>query len=176
MINEDLCGFFQGIFRIDRTIGVDFDDQLLIVGLLFDTPVFHLVAHIADGRIDGVDGDGVDRGAGHFVLVGRHIASALIDVELDIELHRRLKVANDEIGVEHLEGAEILVDVASLELLLAGDSKADLLVDFSGDHLFEAHLFEIQHHISDVFNNAVDGSKLVGDTVDVDRSDSKAFK
>ena len=149
---------------------------LFVVGLLFDTPVFHLVAHVADGRVDGVDGDGVDRGTGNLVLVGRHIASTLVDGQLDVELHGRLEVADDEIRIEHLEGAEVLVDITSLELLLACDGEADLLVHFGGNNLFEADLFEIQDHVGDIFNNAVDGGEFVGNAVDVDRSNSEAFK
>ena len=75
-----------------------------------------------------------------------------------------------------MEVVEELVHVTGLELLLARDGEAHLFVHFGRHNLFEAHLLEVQHHVGHIFDDAVDGSEFMGDAIDVDRSDSEAFK
>ncbi len=43
MINQYFSGFFQSFLRVNGTIGSNFQYQLFVVSLLFNTEVFHLI-------------------------------------------------------------------------------------------------------------------------------------
>ena len=70
MIDQDLCSFLKRLFGEDGAIGGDFNNQLLVVGLLVNAEVFYCVLHIFDWRIDRVDGQSLDILDIDLVLIG----------------------------------------------------------------------------------------------------------
>ena len=112
VLDENLGSALEGVLGMNGAIGGDLDDELLVVGLLLDTEVLDGGLHVQDGSVDRVDSDHVDGVIGVAVLLGGNISPALVDRELDLETARGVDVADLELGVENLERAEDLADVA----------------------------------------------------------------
>ena len=84
MIDEDLCSLFQRILRVDGTVRSDFNDELVVIGLLLNTSRLYTVFHIADRGVDGIDRKLIDIRAELTILVSRNITTTLVDRQVDL--------------------------------------------------------------------------------------------
>src|ERR1700712_4401273 len=71
--------------RGHRRLGLDVEDQLVEVGPLLDAGGLDLVADLHHRRVDRVDRDAADLGAGGLVLGGRDVSTTALDDELDLQ-------------------------------------------------------------------------------------------
>ena len=88
VINQNLCSFFQGFFRMNGTVGSNLKYQFLVVGLLLYTEVLYLILHITYRSINRIDRNYVHIGAIFAVFVSRNITTTFVD--RNIYLHSRL--------------------------------------------------------------------------------------
>ena len=102
----------------------DLDGQLVKVGLIADTGVFHRVVDLEDGSVDGVDGDGADGHLGVLVLVGGDIASAMVKDQLHAQRTVGTEGRDGLLGVEDLH-LSVGLDVAGGDKALAGGFNVD---------------------------------------------------
>ena len=52
VIDKDFSGLFQSIFRVNGTIRLNFQYELVVVGLLLDTIGLHCILHVTDWGVD----------------------------------------------------------------------------------------------------------------------------
>ncbi len=176
VVDQDLGSFLQRAFRIDAAVRGQLDGELLVVRLLFHAGVVHAVLHVLDGCEDGIDEDGTDGRALHFVLLGGHIAAALADGEFHVQLHVVLHAADHELRVQHLETGGVLADVGGGEAVLTANSEVEFLVVHVLKLAAEAYLLEVEHDLGDILDDALDGAELMLDTVDAQAGDGEAFQ
>src|SRR5205807_6512498 len=69
-LDEDLGGLAQRGLRGHRTVGLDVERELVVVGALADSRRLHVVGDSLDRREDRVDRDHADRLVGRLVLLG----------------------------------------------------------------------------------------------------------
>ena len=87
----------------DRTVGPDFERQLVVVGLLADAGFFDVVPHAGHGaehRVDRNDADLLNLLA---VLGGRDVAAAVFDDHLDDERHVGRQRGDEQVLVDDLD-------------------------------------------------------------------------
>ena len=84
--DEDLGRLAQRGLRVDRAVGLDVERQLVVVGALADAGLLDGVGDAADRREDRVDRDDADRLVGRLVLLGRAVAAAAADRQVQLEL------------------------------------------------------------------------------------------
>src|SRR3954451_7380727 len=83
--DQDLGGLAQRGLRVQRAVGLDVERQLVEVRPLADARLLHLVGDAAHRREDRVDRDDADRLVGRLVLLGRAVAAAAADREVELE-------------------------------------------------------------------------------------------
>ena len=101
-VAQRVAGRRERVARRDRTVGLDLERELVVVRGLLDAGRLDRERHPAHRREDRVDRDDPDRGRA-LVALGRQVAAALLDGEVDGEaalgVHRR----EVELGVEDLD-------------------------------------------------------------------------
>ena len=155
----------QGIAWADGVLGLHVEDQLVEVGALLDAGGLDLVGHLEHRRINGIDRDTADFGAGGLVHHGGNIATAALDDELDLELALivecrdvHVRVVHDDSGGRH--------DIA------CRDRTGPLLAQVHGDRLIliggHDEALEVEDDVGDVFLDTGNRGELVQDAVDAD--------
>src|SRR5215475_5819595 len=86
LADQDLGGLADRVARIDRTVGRDIEDQLVVVGALTDASGLDVVRDAPHRREDRIDRDDADRVLRPSVQLGRDVAAAAADRERDLEL------------------------------------------------------------------------------------------
>ena len=104
------AGRGQRLAGRDRAVGLDVEDEAVVVRRLLDAGRLDLERHPAHRREDGVDRDHADR-AVLGVAVARRVAAALLDGEVDGEAALGVERGDDEVLVEDLDVGRAL-DVA----------------------------------------------------------------
>jgi hypothetical protein len=103
LVLEDARGIGHGVVRGDRAVGLELERQLVVVEHLALAGRLHLVADLADGRVDRVDRHEADRRVLGPVLVGRDVALARVDGELHVEVRAVVEVADHVVLVQDLD-------------------------------------------------------------------------
>ena len=178
MLAEDFGRFDQRHLGGHGTVGPDLEDQLVIVGLLTNTGVFHLVADTGNGRVDRVDGDqpDFDLFCGVRVLLRRgDIATALLDDELHIEV--------DLLGQRRKEAARVVDGDRGICLdEVTGHFTGTLGLQTHGLHgVFVAlerddHVLDVEDQVGDIFHDTFERAELVLGTLDLDAGDRGALQ
>src|SRR5699024_10926270 len=78
VMNQNLCGFFQSILRMDGTISSDFKKKLLVIGFLFHTEIFNRELNILDGSKYGVDRNNIQIIGCDTMLICRNITATFV--------------------------------------------------------------------------------------------------
>ena len=100
MVYQDLSTQRKSISRGDGLIGPDFDSELVKVGLVAYTGVFHSVVDLQNGGVDGVYGNGTDGHGSSLVLSCNHVAAAVTDGQFHGQGCACAQSSNVQIGVE----------------------------------------------------------------------------
>ena len=85
MVNQNLGGLFQRLFRVNGTIRRNLKNQFFVVRFLFYTEVFNRIFHVPNRRIDRVDRNYVHIVGGVAVLIGGNVATAFVDGDIDLK-------------------------------------------------------------------------------------------
>ena len=104
----------RGRRRGDRTVGLDLDDEAVVVGRLLDAGRLDLERHPADRAEDRVDRDDADRAVLVFA-VARQVAAALLDGEVDRQAALGVERGDVQVRAEDLDVGRAL-DVAGGDL------------------------------------------------------------
>ena len=176
VLDEDGGGLLESLLRVDGPVGLDVEGELLIVSALLYAIVVDGIHDLLDGGVYGVDGDDTDGVGGTLVLVGGHIATALVDAERDVQLGSGLHVANLKVRVEDLEAVEVAIEVAGLENGLILHGEGDLLGVGVLKLTAEADLLKAQDDVGHILDHTGYGGELMVDTVDLHRGNSIAFE
>ena len=150
--DQDLGGLADRVPRLDRAVGRDVEDELVVVGALPDAGGLDLVRDAAHRREDRVDRDHADRRLGAAVQLGGHVAAPAADRQRHLELALVGELRDLELRVEDLEIGGSL-DVGG------GDDARALLRDV---HLDLGRLavqpadqaLEVEDHVGDVLAHA----------------------
>ena len=109
LVDQDARGVAHRFFRLDHAVGLDVDDQLVEVGALLDARALHRVAHAAHRAERGVEQDRADGARVVLAARGRrHVAAALLDLDLHVELAARREVRDDVVGIDDLDVVRLL--------------------------------------------------------------------
>ncbi len=155
----------------DRRLGLDVDDQTVEVGALLDTGRLDAVGHLHDRRVDRVDRDPADLGAGVLVLRGGDVATAPLDGQLHVQPALAVQGGQLQVGVVHGDTGRGL-DVAG------GDVAGALLAQVHADRLVvlgaDGELLDVHDQLDHVLLDTGDRGELVQDAVDLDAGDRRA--
>src|SRR5690606_24070681 len=154
LIHEDTCGLAHGFFRGDHAVGLDVENELVQVGTLFHTRAFHGIANATHRAVRGVQNDAAD-GVGAVVCQGanvaRHIAAALLDLELHFQLAGFSQRGDHVIRIDDF-------DVVRQIDVRCGDHTGALTTQGQGDFLavmeLEHHALEVQQDVDHVLAHA----------------------
>ncbi|EKD94080.1 MAG: hypothetical protein ACD_27C00047G0002 [uncultured bacterium] len=121
---------------------------------------------VEDGGKHGVEGDDTDFIGG--MILGRNVALTLVNGDLSLEF-----------GFVRSQGTQVLVGIGDRDTGRAikvggGELFLAFLIDFDHNRLvifeFESNLFKTHEEINDIFLKAIEGGKLMGNTIDTDLS------
>src|SRR5690606_19087479 len=99
----DIRCTFQSLFRMDRSVSFNIDNQLFVVSLLFNASVLYAILHVLDRREDRIDRNESEYLCSWLVFFSRKISATFFNCELDFEVSRLVDVADNMIRVEDLE-------------------------------------------------------------------------
>ena len=165
MVAQDAGAQGDGIPGVDGAVGPDLQRQLVVVRGVAHTGVLHGIIDLADGGVDGVNGNDANDGLGGLVLVGGDIAPAVGQRQLHAQGGVGTQGGDVEVGIQDLH-VGVRLDVPGSDLALAGGLDVDSL------HAFAVQLgddpLHVQDDLGDVLLDAGDGGKLMLDTGDLD--------
>ncbi len=84
VIDKNLSGFLQCVFRVNGTIRRYFNNEFVIVGLLLNTIWLNSVFHITDWGVNRIDRNDVDISAEFTVLICGHISASFVDSKINL--------------------------------------------------------------------------------------------
>ena len=158
MVAEDAGAQADGVPGGDGTVGPYLQGQLVEVGQVADTGVFHRVIDLPHRRVNGVHRDQTDDGLGRLVPVGGDIAPAMRQGQLHVEAGVRSQGGNVEVRIEDLHLA-VGLDVAGGDFALTAGFNIDrfhaLGVELGNDAL------HVEDDLGDVLLHSGNGGKLV---------------
>src|SRR6266852_625603 len=172
VVLEQLRGEAEGIGWKYSPVGPDLDSELVVVGDLTETSCFDEVVDLADGRVDGVDGNETEAEVTVEVLVGRDVAAAALEAHLHVDLTAFADGANVDVLVEDLDIAVGFDHAGGDDTGLVG-TEVEGLGAFTGE--LEGNLLEVQDDVGRVFDDAGDGLELVQNAFDADCGYCSAF-
>src|SRR3954452_8659403 len=165
--DEDLSRLAKRGLRVDRAVGLDVQRELVEVRALADAGLLDAVGDAAHRAEDAVDRDHADRLVGALVLLGRAIAAAAPDREVELELRPLVERRDVRVRVEDLYAAA-QVDITRGDLPRPGDDERSL--DLGGVRVHAAHdALEVEDDVRHVLRDTLDRRELVRHPLDPDR-------
>ena len=172
VVFEELGGEAERVGGEYSAVGPDLDGELVVVGDLTETGCLDEVVDLADGRVDGVDGDEAEAEVGVEVLVGRDVAAAALEAHLHIDLAAFGDGADVDVLVENFD-VSVSLDGAG------GDDTGGIRAEVEGLGAFavelEGDLLEVQDDVGRVFHDAGNGLELMQYAFDANRGNGSAF-
>src|SRR5690606_14280941 len=164
LIHQDASGLTNGFLGRDHAVGFDVQNQLVQVSTLFHTGVFDRVANTAHWAVRRVQHDTTDR-VGAVISQGtnvtRHVATALLNLDLHFQLAVVGQGGNHMIGVDDFNVVRQF-DVASQNL--AGAFFAQDQGNFFTAVQLEDHALQVHQDINHVLAHAWQRGVLVHHT------------
>src|SRR6185295_2141033 len=166
LADEDLGRLADRVTRLDRAVGRDVEDELVVVGALTDARRLDLVRDTPHRREDGVDRDDADGGLRPAVELGGDVAAAAADRQGHLELALVAELRELEVLVQDLEvGGSLNVGGGDR----AGTLLRDVHLDLGRLAVEEAdQVLEIENDVGDVLTHARERGELVRDALDLD--------
>src|SRR2546421_2511707 len=174
LANQNLSGLADRVAGIERAVGRDVQDQLVVVGALTDAGSLDVVRDAADRREDRVDRDDADRMLGPPVQLGGNVTPAAADRQRHLELALVGQVRDLEVRVEDLELRRCF-DVLRRDRTRSPLRQADLDLRRVAVQARD-QVLEVEEDVGDVLANAGQGGELVRDALDLDRGDCGALE
>ena len=170
---RNLCCFHQSHFRTDRTVGENLDGQLVVVGLLADTSLFHFVSNPSYRAVNGVDRDDADLLDILAMLCGRDIPPAIFHNHFDDELNvfgkgRQYQVLVDDLY--RLVAFDVGCRNGPSRILLDAKHLRTFAVVLDDQRLY------VEHDVGNVFHHAGDRCEFVLCVVNLDLGNRTAFQ
>ncbi len=100
-LNQGLARRSERVPSGDGVLGFHIEHEPIEVGALLDAGGLHLVGDLEHRRVDRVDRDTADLGAGRLVLDGGDVAATALDDELDLQLSLVVQGGDVQIRVVH---------------------------------------------------------------------------
>ena len=160
----------ERVARRDRTVGLDLERELVVVGGLLDAGGLDRERHPAHRREDRVDRDDPD-GRRALVALGRQVAAALLDGEVEGEAALGVDRREVELGVEDLDVGGGL-DVAGGDL--TGAARVEAQRDRLLGRALQHEVLDVEDEVGDVFLHAGDHVELVERLVEAHLGDRGA--
>ncbi|MNE49510.1 hypothetical protein D3C80_1440330 [compost metagenome] len=164
---QDGCSATDSLFRIQSTVGFQINYQLVQVGTLLDTGVFHHVCDTANRAERRVKLQATDAAAFVFIAltrVCRFITTTTSYYELHVQGAVRRQVSDYVIGINDLD-IMIQLNIGS------GNHPRTLLRqgqrNFVTTVQLDSQTFKVQQDFNDVFLYTFDGAVLVEHTVNL---------
>src|SRR4029453_11109394 len=148
--------------RRDRRLRLDVDDQAVEVGALLDAGRLDAVGHLHDRRVDRVDRNAADLGAGVLVLRRGDVATATLDGEFHVEPALAVQRGQLQVRVVHRDAGRRL-DVTR------GDVAGPLLAQVHADRLVvlgaDREVLDVHDQLDHVLLDTGDRGELVQNAV-----------
>src|SRR5512147_2951028 len=164
---QDRAGAANGLFGVDRAVGLDIHDQLVEIRTLLDARALHGVRDAADRAERRIELQAADRPALLLEprgLHGRTVTAAAHDLQERAQLAGARQVRDHEVGVHDLD-AVVDDDVAGAHRAraLLRQTQLDLVarMHLDGDGL------QVEQDVDDVFLDALDARVLVEHAFDL---------
>src|SRR5690606_37403157 len=105
LIHQHARRITDRLFRIDRTVGLDIDDQTVEVGTLLDTGTLNQIADAAHRAERCVEDDATDRLAFRVLRtsIARYITPPFLDLDLHVDLAAGGEVRDHMLGIDDLD-------------------------------------------------------------------------
>ena len=84
---------------MNRTVGINLDNKLLVVSLLFNPVILNGILNIANGGVNGVDGDNAEFSILRFILLGRYVSTSFTNVNIYFDFNIWLHSADYQLRV-----------------------------------------------------------------------------
>src|SRR5690606_36018594 len=166
---QRVAGRGQGVAGRDRAVGLDVEDQAVVLGRLLDAGGLDLEGDAAHRREDRVDGDDPD-GLARLVPVGGDVPAALRHGDVDGEAGGLVERGDLEIRVEDLD-VGVRLDVAG------GDLSGALRVEAERHGLVavadEDEILQVEDDVGDVLGDPGDRGELVQGVVEAELRDGR---
>src|SRR5690554_1068718 len=167
LLLQDGRGTADGLFGIQGTVGFQIDDQLVQVGALLDTGVFHHVGNATDRAEGSVELKTADAAAFVFVAlagIGRDIATTASHLELHVQGTVVRQIGNHVVAVDDFD--------IVIQLNIGGGDHARALLReaqryFVAAVQLDGQALEVQEDLDDIFLNTFDGAVLVEYAIDL---------
>ena len=154
MVNKNFSGFLQSILRVNRTVGLDFDNQLVVVSSLLNTHVLNIILNVNNRCENRADWNNADSIVECSVFIRLNITSALYYRQVHLKGYRRLHPANQQVWIQNLETRKELSYITSPKFFLSGYYNRYIFVINILDLLFETNLLKLKNYLSDIFHNS----------------------
>ena len=164
---QRVAGRRQRLTRRDRAVGLDLDRELVVVRGLLHAGGLDVERDAPHGREDRVDRNHTDR-RGPLVALGREVAAALLDGQVDGEAALGVDRRDVQVGVEDLDVGGGL-DVAGEDVARAALVEAQRHGLLRG--AAEDDVLDVQDEVGDVLLDTRDGVELVEGLVEPDLGD-----
>ena len=165
LLLNDARGNTHGIFRRQRAIGFNRQDQLVIIRTLANAGRFHAIGHAAHRRINRIHRDQTNRRIFRTIFRGRHIALAGIDDQFHGKLRAIIQRANHQIRIGDFDIAGGL-DLPRGHFTRTSGHQRQALFTFT--LIAERKLLHIQHNIGDVFAHARNAAEFMQHAINAD--------
>ena len=84
VIDKDFCSFFKSVLGVNGTIRCNFNDEIIVVGLLLDTSRLNVIFYITDWGVDRIDWKYTDISTELTILISRNITTSLVNGQINL--------------------------------------------------------------------------------------------
>src|SRR5579872_7471830 len=171
LVLQDLGGGRKRLVGGDAAVGLDLEDQAVVVGRLADARVFDVIRDLADRREDRIDRDQPDDVLDVALLLCGDVAAPLLDADLHVQPRLLVRQRGDVIlGIEQLD-IRVGDDIGGGHFPLAARLDAQHFGLIGGE--LERQSFEVEDDVGDVLDHARYRRELVQHAIDLHVGDGR---
>ena len=174
MLVDDVRSLDDGVARGHGTVGLDLEDETIVVGATTDAAVLNDLGAATDGREERVDVNDADGIGLTLVILAGDVAATHADAHPHGEVGALGEGADDVARVDDLELSGD-IEVAAGHRHGAVDRDGGLRLG-AGAHGAEDQALDVEHDVGDVLVDALNGRELMLHAVDGDGLDCSALE
>ena len=153
VVLDQLCCQTDRVVGFDRTIGPNFDAELVVFRVLAQARRVNCIVDLLDRRVHRIDRNVTKRQVFIEVALGRNIAAAALEAHFDIERAAIAYRRDMQRRIEYFDvGVSLNVTGSHFTTAGLGDRQCLWLVAVQ----LERYLLQIQDHVGRIFNDAFD--------------------